>query len=116
MRTEILAAARQIRGTVRTSEDGYDVALANNARLVAALLEARVNAGLPAKTGRDALENALEAITLGAKARERLLETHDQLAKLNLRELAVGDVFECPEEFGFGGLTVVGSAGGGKAG
>ncbi|MDP9413600.1 MAG: hypothetical protein M3Q08_05805 [Pseudomonadota bacterium] len=109
MRNHIIAAARQIRGDVRTTENDYDVALANNARLIAALLDARVKAGLPARTGREAVEHAIEAITHAAKARQLMLQAHEELARLNLRELAVGDLTECPEDWGFGGLTVVAS-------
>lgn len=97
MRREIMVAARQIAAQVKSSEDEHDLALAANARLLASLLDARRNAGLPAKTGRAALERLSQAISHGAKARELLLDTHEELARLNLRELAVGDVFECPE-------------------
>ena len=107
----ILSAARQISGEVRSSEDGFDLALANNARLVASLLDARREAGLPASVGRDALNRALEAISYGAKARESLLDMHRELAGLNLRELATGDLSECPEDwFGTVGLSVVPAA------
>ena len=99
MRHEILPAARQIRSDIRSSEDGFDLALANNARLVASLLDARRETGVPAQVGRAALNHALEAISLAAKARESLLQAHEQLASLNLRELAAGDLSECPEEW-----------------
>jgi hypothetical protein len=99
MRRDLIAAARQIAGEVRASENQYDLALANNARLVAGLLEARVKAGLPAKIGGGALEQAIGAISHGAKARQMVLEAHEELARLNLRELAVGDVVECPEKW-----------------
>jgi len=98
MRRDILTAARQIAAQVKTSEDEHDLALAANARLLASLLDARRNAGLPARTGRAALERLSEAIGHGVKARELLLDTHEELARLNLRELAVGDVFQCPEK------------------
>ena len=99
MRHHILPAARQIRTEIRTSEDGFDLALANNARLVASLLDARRETGVPARVGRAALNHALEAMSLAAKARESLIQAHEELAILNLRELASGDVLECPEEW-----------------
>lgn len=115
MSRRILSAARQISGEVRSSEDGFDLALANNARLVASLLDARREAGLPASVGRGALKRALEAISHGAKARESLLDMHQELSRLNLRELATGDLVECPEEyFGTAQLSVVPSADGRK--
>lgn len=108
MSRPIVSAARQISGEVRSSEDGFDLALANNARLVASLLDARREAGLPASVGRSALNRALEAISHGAKAREALLDMHQELSRLNLRELATGDLLECPEEgFASAKLSVV---------
>jgi len=101
--SKLIATAREIRDEVRSSEEGFDIALANSARLVAKLLDARRETGVPAKVGRSAVNRALEAVALGAKARETLLDMHEELAHLNLRELATGDVGECPEL----GLTVV---------
>lgn len=106
MRHDILTAARQIAAQVKSSEDEHDLALAANARLFASLLDARRNAGLPAKTGRAALERLSEAISHSVKARELLLDTHAELAQLDLRELAVGDVFPCPQ-VGSLGLHIV---------
>lgn len=100
MRHQIIASARRIAGELRTTEDECDSALANNARLVASIIDARRAAGLPAHTGRVALEKAVEAISHGAKARESLLDAHQELAGLNLRELATGDLSECPEGWG----------------
>ena len=114
MSRQIVSAARQIAGEVRSSEDGFDLALANNARLVASLLDARREAGLPASVGRGALNRALEAISHGAKARESLLDMHQELAELNLRELATGDLSQCPTEYGAAQLSVVPSADGRK--
>jgi hypothetical protein len=96
MRHELLNSARRIAGELRTSEDEYDVAMATNARLVASLLDARREAGLPAATGSDALDHALQAIACAAEARGKLIAAHDALAKLDLRELATGDLSECP--------------------
>lgn len=102
MRRQIFVAARQIAEDVRASENDFDLALAGNARLVARLLDARREAGLPARTGRTALDRALQAIAHGAQARASLLAMHDELADLNVRELAVGDLTECPEDWATG--------------
>lgn len=107
MRQKIMIAARQIASEVRASENSCDVALADNARLLAALLDARREAGVPAKTGQQALGRALDALNHVAKAREMLLESHAELARLNLRELAVGDMSECPELMPSGQMTLV---------
>lgn len=99
MRHQLIASARRIAGELRTSENDCDAALANNARLVASLLDARRAAGLPARTGREALGRAVEAIAHAAKAREMLLDAHEELAQLDVRELAAGDLSECPEDW-----------------
>jgi hypothetical protein len=106
MRSEILVTARRIAGELRSSENDCDLALATNARLVASLLDARRQAGLPAVTGREALERALEAVVCAGQARGKLLDAHAALAELNLRELATGDLSECPKLTG--GLSLVG--------
>jgi len=99
MRRELIASARQIAGELKASENDCDVALATNARLVATMLDARRAAGLPARTGRAALGRAVEAISHAAKARDMLLDAHQELARLDLRELAAGDMSECPEDW-----------------
>jgi hypothetical protein len=108
MRQELIASARKIAGDLKTSENDSDAALATNARLVAALLDARVAAGLPARTGREALGRAVDAIAHAAKAREMLLEAHQELAQLDIRELAAGDLSECPNPWFSGELKAVG--------
>jgi hypothetical protein len=105
--SRLIAAAREIRDDVRSSEDSFDVALANSARLVARLLDARLETGIPPRIGRSALNRALEAISYGARARETVLDMHEELAQLNLRELAAGDVLECPDTLTTGRLSVV---------
>lgn len=108
MRQELIASARKIAGDLKTSENDSDTALATNARLVAALLDARIAAGLPARTGREALGRAVDAIAHAAKAREMLLDAHQELAELDIRELAAGDLSECPDTWFSGQLKSVG--------
>jgi hypothetical protein len=110
MSNQLIVHARHIRSDIRRSEDGFDLALANSARLVAKLLDTRREAGLPAMTARGTLGKALEAISMGAMAREKLLDVHEELAQLNIR--AIGDLSECPEEWltsASSSLTVVDS-------
>lgn len=111
MRREVIASARQLSSDLRNSENDYDLALASNARFLASLLDARRNAGLPAATGREAVECGFEALTHGAKARQMLVGMHEELAKLDLRELATGDLSECPEDWAIGRLSIVPPAG-----
>jgi hypothetical protein len=108
MRQELIASARKIAGELKTSENDSDAALATNARLVATMLDARVAAGLPARIGREALGRAVDAIAHAAKAREMLLDAHQELAQLDIRELAAGDLSECPGTWFSGQLQSVG--------
>ena len=111
MSKAIIAAARQLREEIRSQEDHIDAALAGQARLIGALLDARRATSVSARTGENALERAFEAIEHGRELRKSVLEMHRELARMNLRELAIGDVSECPEDVsGFGSLTLVSSA------
>jgi hypothetical protein len=48
-------------------------------------------------------------MTHTARARELLLDAHEELAQLNVRELAAGDLSECPDDWRAAGtLTIVG--------
>ena len=98
MSREIIAKARQIRAEIRSQEDTLDAALAGQARLLGTLLEVRRAANVPARTGAVALDRAFDAITQGRAMRENMLAIHKELAQLDLRELAIGDVSECPDE------------------
>lgn len=109
MRHDLITSARRIAGELKTSENDCDAALANHARLVATMLDARRAGGLPARTGREALGRLVDAVAHAAKAREMLLDAHHELAQLNIRELAAGDLSECPEKWVSGQLTVVDS-------
>lgn len=110
MRHELLASARRISCDLKASENDCDAALANNARLVASLLDARRASGVPARIGRTAVGRAVEAMNHTVKARELLLDAHEELAQLNVRELAAGDLSECPDDWKAAGtLTIVGS-------
>ena len=99
MRHQVIASARRIAGELQTTENDCDTAIANNARLVATMVDARLTAGLPAATARGAFGKALEAISYSAKARELLIDAHQELAQLNVRELATGDLSQCPEDW-----------------
>jgi hypothetical protein len=110
VRHQIIASARRIAGELKTTENDCDTALANNARLVATLLDARRAAGLPALTGREAFGKAVEAIGHAARARDLLIDAHRELAALNLRELATGDLSECPDDWAFALPSAVANA------
>lgn len=107
MRHPLIASARRIAGELKNSETHCDTALASHSRLLATMLDARVEGGLPSRTGRAALGRAADAIAHAAKAREMLLDAHDELAQLDMRELAAGDLSECPEKWVTGAQLAV---------
>lgn len=97
MSKPIIATARQVAAELRTQENAIDAAIAGQARLIGTLLDARLGAGVPATFGSEALERAFEAIDHGRALRGAVLSMHRELAQVNIREVAVGDVSECPE-------------------
>ncbi|SMF61061.1 hypothetical protein [Allosphingosinicella indica] len=99
MSNAIIASARRIAEEIKSTEGLSDAALAAKARLTAELLESRVAAGVPARTGRDAVGKLIEAIACSARARELVIDAHEGLAGLDLRELAAGDLSECPDSW-----------------
>lgn len=105
MSKPIIAAARDLVHEVRTQEDNLDIALAGQARLIGALLDARRSAGVSARVGSGALDRAFDAINHGRELRNSMMAMHAELAGMNLRELAVGDVEDCPPVEG--GMTLV---------
>lgn len=105
MSKPIIAAARELAKEVREQEDSLDAALAGQARLIGALLDARRSAGISARIGTTAIERAFDAVAQGRELRASMLAVHAELARMNLRELAVGDEAPCPDEPI--GLTVV---------
>lgn len=105
MSKPIIAAARELAHEVRTQEDNLDIALAGQARLIGALLDARRSAGISARAGSSALDRAFDAINHGRELRNSMIAMHAELASMNLREMAVGDVEDCPPVEG--GMTLV---------
>lgn len=109
MSKPIIIAARQVAREVRAQEDNLDAALAGQARLLGTLLEARRNTGVSAGIGTGALDHAFDAMSHGRELRNAMLAMHRELAQMNLKEMAAGDVLPCPEERGLGELRVVAS-------
>lgn len=107
MRRDIGAAALQIRNDVHMAEAAFDRTVADNARLVATMLDAKLATGAATTTGDAAVDAVFEAIEHVRTGRRRLLEAHERLADIG-RERAVGDVAESPEPWGRGVLTIVG--------
>lgn len=107
MSKSVIGAARTLAREVRAQEETLDEALAGQARLIGALLDARRTAGVSARFGTSAIDRAFDAIAHGRELRNAMLAVHQELAQINVRELAVGDVAECPEEGALAPLTLV---------
>lgn len=97
MSNVVISTARNLAAEIRAQEDNLDATLAGQARLVGALLDARRSAKVPASVGNVALDRAFEAITHGRELRKSMLAIHAELAQMDLREIAVGDVSDCPK-------------------
>lgn len=107
MSNSVIGAARTLAREVRTQEETLDLALAGQARLIGALLDARRTAGVSARFGTDAIDRAFDAIVHGRELRNAMLAVHAELAQMNVRELAIGDVSQCPEEGSLRPLSIV---------
>jgi hypothetical protein len=107
MSKNIVTVARQISRGVHTAEDHIDQAFSSAARFAADMVDARIHNGLPRLTGETAVQRALEAIQHTVRARDAVLEAHQELASLNLRELNIGDVTDCPKPWTTGQTEVV---------
>lgn len=74
-----LKAAREIAKTLLPSEDSLDASIVANARLVAAIAQGRLDAGVAAEVGAEALGNAIAALGALGEARARTVVCHQQL-------------------------------------
>lgn len=71
--------ADQVAASLFEAEAAIDAALAKTAGLAGVMPGLRADAGLSALIGQDAVERASEALTLLAKARRAICETHKEL-------------------------------------
>lgn len=76
------------------TEQALDIALTAATELAALLPAARLNAGVAAEIGHDAIANAMKAASTIVQARTEMLETHRELAKardqVGLRAFGLG--------------------------
>ncbi len=77
-----LAAIDLVQGSLIAAENSTDAACLDTARLHAALLQARQDAGLRLATGLEALSKAAKAAMLATEARRELVEAHALLDKV----------------------------------
>lgn len=88
------AAAQQVADCLIDGEAAIDTALAAASGLVALLPTARLDAGVAAEIGQDAIEHAMKTANALVAARGGIVEAHRQLAKtryeVGLRAISFG--------------------------
>lgn len=94
------AAAEKIATALLESERSVDGAVARTAALVGAMPAARMEAGLSATVGQEAIDRAMEALAALAQARRALVAAHEALhdvqVRIGLREFNFGSLGEKP--------------------
>jgi hypothetical protein len=93
-------AAMKVADSLFAAEDAIDAAFARVAELNSALVLARTDAHLSAIVAQDAFDMAASTLSALAKARGKLVETHQRLSdakdQIGLRTLAIGDLGKPP--------------------
>lgn len=88
------AAAEKVAKVLHGAEAAVDGALVEAAALVGTLPVARMEAGLAATIGQEAIERAMEALGALTEARAKLVAAHEALyevqQRMGLRELNFG--------------------------
>lgn len=77
-----IAAARGIARALRPSEDNIDSSIVTTARLVASLVEARLQSGVAAEIGHSAFMHAAAGLASLAEARDRIVSCHRECAEV----------------------------------
>ncbi|WEK43248.1 MAG: hypothetical protein P0Y64_18335 [Candidatus Sphingomonas colombiensis] len=98
MRAQRQAIARTVAERLFAAEEALDVAATRIAELNAALPLARLNVGLSAVVGQDALNSSASAVKLIAKTRAKIVATHTNLKQasddIGLAEVSYGDLIK----------------------
>ena len=96
MRAQRQAIAQTVAARLFAAEKALDVAAARIGELNAALPLARLDAGLSAIIGQDALTSSASAVVLVAETRERIVATHASLKQasdeIGLAAVSYGDL------------------------
>lgn len=79
MPSQKIAAARGIAKSLRPAEDSIDVSIVNAAQLVAAIANARLQAGAALETGHDAYMRAAALLAALSDARAQAVACHREL-------------------------------------
>ena len=87
-------AAQTVFDHLKSAERTADLAIAETAELVAAMLRARIAVGVAPMVGQEAFDLAVETLNSQADSRRQLIAAHACLAEvrdgLGLREFALG--------------------------
>lgn len=96
-----LIAARAIKGELIPTEASIDAALGQLGQLISTACRARLDAGLPAHLGQEAMGHLTAATAMMGEIRGRVLSAHQCLAvdgRKILPAVALGDSTECPAQ------------------
>lgn len=102
MRQEHMEASRKITVGLLDLEAQIDATIASSGRFPATVVEARLEAKLPAAAGQEALLHAAKAFELMVQARKHVVQAHASLAATakdyGIAPTAYGDGHVCPEK------------------
>jgi hypothetical protein len=82
MPTTKLSAARSIAKALRPSEDTIDTSILSNVKLVASIIEGRLQTGVAAEVGHDAFMSATASLAALREARDHVVTCHKQLTQV----------------------------------
>ena len=95
MSYKISQASDQIQQEVVNTEASIDQALASLSVLMTAMVNARIDTGVPAATGQLAIRRLAKAQTALVETSNEILRVHSELLKVGT-EHAILDTHECP--------------------
>ena len=101
MLNQKLTAARAIKADLLPAETSIDVALGHLGQLISTACKARVDAGLPAHLGQEALSHLTAATAMMGEIRGRVIAAHYCFAddgRTILPATSFGDQGDCPSQ------------------
>jgi hypothetical protein len=106
-----ITAARAIKGELIPVEASIDVALGQLGMLISTACRARLDAGLPAHIGQEALSDLTAATAMMAELRARVIAAHRSLARdgRSILPVGLGDMSDCPAQGTAGGSEQMGA-------
>jgi hypothetical protein len=100
MLNKTIAAARAIKGDLIPTEASIDMALGHLGQLISTACKARLDAGLPAHVGQEAMDHLTAATAMMGKLRSRVIQAHVCLAQdgRTMMPTGLGDLGDCPAQ------------------